>query len=116
MKWTLEQKPDAFISIHINVSEEQNTKNSGFDLYVSRQENSLDKQSRLLGSLITKEIAQTYTVAPDLKQRKENGIWVLDAPDINYPAVLIQCGYINNSKDLAFISNPSNQEKIAKDI
>ncbi|MBS1750356.1 MAG: N-acetylmuramoyl-L-alanine amidase, partial [Bacteroidetes bacterium] len=89
---------------------------SGFDLYVSRQENSLDKQSRLLGSLITKEIAQTYTVAPDLKQRKEKGIWVLDAPDINYPAVLIQCGYINNSKDLAFISNPSNQEKIAKDI
>ncbi|MBS1752270.1 MAG: N-acetylmuramoyl-L-alanine amidase, partial [Bacteroidetes bacterium] len=69
VKWTLEQKPDAFISIHINVSEEQNTKNSGFDLYVSRQENSLDKQSRLLGSLITKEIAQTYTVAPDLKQR-----------------------------------------------
>lgn len=116
VKWTLEQKPDAFISIHINISEEQNTKNSGFDLYVSRQENSLDKQSRLLGSLITKEIAQTYTVAPDLKQRKEKGIWVLDAPDINYPAVLIQCGYINNSKDLAFISNPSNQEKIAKDI
>ncbi len=116
VKWTLEQKPDAFISIHINVSEEQNTKNSGFDLYVSRQHNPFDKQSRLLGSLITKEIAQTYTVAPELKQRKELGIWVLDAPDITYPAVLIQCGYINNAKDLAFISNTSNQEKIAEDI
>ncbi|MBN8858983.1 MAG: N-acetylmuramoyl-L-alanine amidase [Sphingobacteriales bacterium] len=116
VKWTLEQKPDAFISVHINNTEEQNTQRSGFDLYVSRKENPFDKESRLLGSLITKEIAQTYTIAPDLKQRKEQGIWVLDAPDITYPAVLIQCGYINNTKDLAFISNASNQEKIAKDI
>ena len=116
VKWALEQKPDAFISIHINNTEEQSTQRSGFDLYVSRKENPFDKKSRLLGSLITKEIAQTYTIAPDLMQRKEKGIWVLDAPDITYPAVLIQCGYINNTKDLAFISNVSNQEKIAKDI
>ena len=116
VKWTMEQKADAFISIHVNSTEEQNTQQSGFDLYVSRQENSSDKKSRLLGSLISKEIAQTYAIAPELKQRKEKGIWVLDAPDITYPAVMVQCGYINNSRDRAFISNASNQEKIAKDI
>ncbi len=116
VKWALEQKPDAFISVHVNATEEKDTQKSGFDLFVSRKENPYEKKSRLLGSLITKEIAQTYTIAPDIKQREEQGIWVLDAPDITYPAVLLQCGYINNTKDLAFISNSSNQGKIAKDI
>lgn len=116
VKWALEQKPDAFISVHINATTEYHTKKSGFDLFVSRKENPFEKKSRLLGSLITKEIAQTYTIAPDIKQRQKQGIWVLDAPDITYPAVLLQCGYINNTKDLTFISSTSNQEKIAKDI
>ncbi|MFT3701947.1 MAG: N-acetylmuramoyl-L-alanine amidase [Agriterribacter sp.] len=55
-------------------------------------------------------------MVPELKKREEKGIYVLDAPEVLYPALLIQCGYITNKKDLAFISNTSNQEKIATDI
>lgn len=114
VKWTLEQKPDAFISIHINA--EPSADKSGFELMISRKGNQYEKKARLLGSLIAQEIGKTYPVASDLKQRTEKGVWVLDAPEISYPALLIHCGYITNKKDLAFITNEANQQKIAKDI
>lgn len=116
VKWTVEQKPDAFISIHINAAPETGVNKSGFELMISRKGNEYEQKARLLGSLLAQEIGKTYMVAPDLKQRNEKGIWVLDAPEIAYPALLIHCGYITSKKDLAFISNESNQEKIARDI
>ena len=33
-----------------------------------------------------------------------------------YPSILIECGFLNNPKDLAFITDPSGQEKIARKI
>ncbi|MFT3946275.1 MAG: N-acetylmuramoyl-L-alanine amidase [Agriterribacter sp.] len=114
VNWTLKQKPDAFISIHVNASPEKN--NSGFDIYISRQQNAREKSARALASILSAEISKTYTIAKEALQRTERGIWVLDAPAIDYPAVLIQCGYLTNKNDLAFIKNTANQEKIAQDI
>jgi N-acetylmuramoyl-L-alanine amidase len=114
--WALKQKPDAFISIHINAAPETGVNRSGFELLISRKGNGYEQKARLLGSLISREIGKTYPVAPDLKQRNEKGVWILDAPKISYPALLIHCGYITNKKDLTFIKKESNQEKIAKDI
>ncbi|HEY6437272.1 MAG TPA: TonB-dependent receptor plug domain-containing protein, partial [Ignavibacteriaceae bacterium] len=75
------------------------------------------QNARLLGSLISQEIQTTYGTGALLKQREgQKGVWVLDAPEINYPALLIECGYITDKKDLAFITDEGNQEKIAKDI
>ena len=46
--------------------------------------------------------------------RKVTGIHVLDQS--NSPAVLIECGFINNAADMAFIIDKNNQEKIARRI
>lgn len=116
VNWTVKQKPDAFISIHVNATPEAVTEQSGFHMYISRKENPHEKEARLLGSYVAHEIVKTYLIDSILKQRNEKGIWVLDAPDLPYPSLLIQCGYINNKKDLAFITNEANQEKIAQNI
>lgn len=116
--WTVKQKPDAFISIHINASPENNK--AGFEVNIGKEQGKYEAETRMLGSLLSTEIKNTYAISPELLQRNVNsdrkGIWVLDAPEVNYPALLIQCGYITNPKDLAFISNAGNQEKIAKNI
>jgi N-acetylmuramoyl-L-alanine amidase len=60
-----------------------------------------------------------YKVDGELRKgRKDSskGVWVLDAPEINYPSVLIECGNLNNSQDLDFIKSQENQEKIARQI
>lgn len=112
--WTMMQEPKAFISVHIGA--DQNSSKSGIDVYVSRKTGPNETASRTFASLVSAELSNSYTVFPQLKQRTEQGIWVLDAPEINYPAVLIDCGNINNKKDFDFISKPANQEKVARNI
>ncbi|MBS1667189.1 MAG: TonB family protein [Bacteroidetes bacterium] len=103
--------PDMFISIHANSDVADPAKN-GFEIYVSAK-NAFFQQSKILGSALTNAIKNTYSISPDLKQRDE-GILVLK--ETKTPAVMVECGYISNKEDLAFISDPKNQEKIARDI
>lgn len=114
----VKQRADAFISLHVNAAIPGSTgKSSGFEIYLSKNQTGYSENARLLGSLISQEIQTTYGTAVLLKQRDgQKGVWVLDAPEINYPALLIECGYITDKNDLAFITREDNQEKIAKDI
>jgi N-acetylmuramoyl-L-alanine amidase len=107
------RKPDAFISLHVNKA---GANNSGFDVYVSRNASGFTEQSRLLGTVLSKEIQEIYPVAPELQVRAAQAIWVLDAPSITYPAVLIECGNIDNPKDLSYITDPTHQNEIATQI
>lgn len=112
------QKPDLFISLHVGWANQKSDipATSGFEIFVSGKNAAYRQQSQLLGSLVSDEIAAHYSVAPQMKVRSGKGIWLLDAPEISYPALLINCGYLNDAKDLAFISNEKNLEKIAGDI
>lgn len=107
-------KPAAFVAIHVNTTAglEFQKKRSGFEVYVSGTRD--DKTSQELGSAILHEISNLHTTTKELRSRNNNGVWVLD--NNNCPAVIIECGYINNEADLAFISDATNQEKIAKSI
>ncbi|HRQ49314.1 MAG TPA: N-acetylmuramoyl-L-alanine amidase, partial [Agriterribacter sp.] len=112
------QKPDLFISLHVaqvNPNGGDKTK-SGFEIYLSKNQTGYTKEAQLFGSLVAGEIEKNYGVAPEIKQRTGKGIWVLDAPVINYPALLIECGYLSNPDDIAFITDEKKQEKIARDI
>ncbi len=100
-----------FISIHMDAAI-NNKPESGFSIYVSNK-NSNYQKSIQLGSALTAEIKKTYSVSPDLKERQK-GILVLQSPSM--PALMIQCGYMTNKKDLNFIIDEKNQEQIAKDI
>jgi N-acetylmuramoyl-L-alanine amidase len=105
-------KPDMYISIHISLSDKEGPF-SGFEVWVSNKDNERSNRSKELGAALTNELSKIYTTEKTLKQRTTN-IWVLEQTPC--PAVLIECGYIDNEKDLAFVSNSSNQEAIAKKI
>jgi len=106
--------PAAFISIHLNSAGlvGKTTSLTGFDAYISaKKENATDK---ILASTIIKEIEPFYAVSSHIKIRNEKGIYILD--ESSAPSLILECGYINNPKDILFISNKSNQEKIARAI
>jgi N-acetylmuramoyl-L-alanine amidase len=108
-----QQTADLFVSIHVSATDDKefNNKQTGFELYIGTNE-SIKKASAHLGSAILQSLGSLYTTQPVIKQRTEQGIWVLNAN--SRPSVLIQCGYMTNSKDLAFIGQPNNQEAIGK--
>ncbi len=116
--FAVKQKPDLFISLHVGWANPKwsDPAASGFEIYLSKNQTDYTKQAQLFGSMAAGEIEKNYDVAPQMKQRTGKGIWVLDAPVINYPALLIECGYLSNPKDIAFITNEKNQEKIARDV
>jgi N-acetylmuramoyl-L-alanine amidase len=107
-------KPDAVISVHIGAAGGGNDTRNGIDFFITGKNISGMKSSRMLGEFLAASMDQVYTINPNLRTRKDKGIWVLDQEV--QPAVLIECGYLTNPKDLAFISNPANQEKIAAAI
>jgi N-acetylmuramoyl-L-alanine amidase len=110
---TVAQKADAFISLHVN---KDSVNRSGFDLIISKRDSRYIQQSRQLGTALSKEIQQIYPVFPGLQRRISKGVWVLDAPTINYPSVMLSCGNIDNPKDLAYITDPIHQNEIALQI
>ncbi|HRP34195.1 MAG TPA: N-acetylmuramoyl-L-alanine amidase, partial [Agriterribacter sp.] len=105
--FAVQQKPDLFISLHVGwenaEKDEKNT--SGFEIYLSRNQTAYTKQAQLFGSLLAQEIESTYGKTPQMKQRVGKGLWVLDAPSVNYPSLLVECGYMSNRDDLAFITS-----------
>ena len=107
-------KADAFISIHINRDE---SGQSGFQFYMTRNSNEFAGKSQMLGSLLSQELKKIYKIDGDLRKGRPNqGIWVLDAPEISYPSLMVECGNLMNNEDLAFVKSESNQEKIASQI
>lgn len=111
-----DNKADLFISLHINaLPENSNTKeepSSGMEIVIPRENPSLEK-SILLGSVLKEELSSIYSVHPKLVQKKA-GIFVLNKNVC--PAVLIECGYITDSKDRAFITTEANQKAVAGKI
>jgi len=106
-------KPDAFITIHVNSSSEnEQSSKSGFDAYVTN--NGYNLPDVQLASSVLGELKKIYTTNGNIKQRGNASIYVID--EAKAPSLLLECGYINNPKDVSFITNESNQEKIAKAI
>jgi N-acetylmuramoyl-L-alanine amidase len=105
---------DAFISIHVNNADPSNT---GFEFYVTKNDSKYNTQTQVLGSLMSQELKKIYAVSEQLKKRNDGkGVWVLDAPEISYPSLLVECGNMRNANDLAFIKSDANQEKVARSI
>lgn len=106
---------DLFISIHVNGTGQKapQDKYSGFEIYVPDNSNKFHAGSVQLASSITNFIRPDYTIAPELKERDGN-IRILAQAGV--PAILIECGYIDNTSDLAWLQDENNQKKIARDI
>jgi len=103
-----------FISLHINTENKDNIKGkTGFEVYISKKNNSFYNENQLLGTILQNQFAKHFSVGDNIKQR-ENGIWVLDQSPC--PAALIECGFLTNATDLAFIKDADNQDAMAKSI
>jgi N-acetylmuramoyl-L-alanine amidase len=73
-----------------------------------------DDEGKKLASVVLQNLAEIYTTKQASQYRSQAGIWVLDQNTC--PSILLQCGFINNTDDLAFITEKSNQEKVARKI
>ncbi len=109
-QFAAEQRADLFVSLHTDAS--NSSEQRGFTIYIS-PDNSHYQQCRQAGSDMIESLKSTYTTAQSLRERRE-GTWVLKSATM--PSILILCGNINNSQDLAFVSNDQNREKIARNI
>jgi TonB family protein len=105
-----ESKADLLLSIHINAGVD-NKLRSGFEAYISRKNQ--NPGNREFASALLGSVKSIYAVNETIQQRDE-GIVVIDRPTC--PAVLMECGNIDDPKDLAFITNPANQEAVARKI
>jgi N-acetylmuramoyl-L-alanine amidase len=112
---------DLFVSIHTNMSDDkgkgsyQDSK-TGFEIYIPRNSSEVYENSQKFGSVLTDVIKSDYPIESTLKQIPENGGNILILKKATVPAVLIECGYMDNQKDLAYLTDEKNQEKIARDI
>ena len=114
-KMAEEIKPAMYISIHVSLTGESTpTNRTGFEIFVPNDTTQRVNQSKQLGATINQELGTLYATNQTLKQRTDQNIWVLQRTPC--PAVLIECGFIDSEKDVAFFSNSSNQEAVAKKI
>lgn len=106
--------PDAYVGIHLNTSTGSafQQKNAGAEAYIASRRT--DKSGQLLAASLLESIASVHTVSSTVKMRTGSPIYVLDENTV--PAVLLECGYINNKQDLAFCSQEETQEKLARQI
>ncbi|MDI9641260.1 N-acetylmuramoyl-L-alanine amidase [Kamptonema cortianum] len=108
-----QSKADFFLSIHINATGKPN-KASGAITFFHMQ----DPVDRLLAECIQAEISKVNNL-PDLGAWSDGRIYnsgfkVLR--DSTVPSVLIECGFIDHSKDRAEMTKPDFPERMAKAI
>lgn len=107
---------DLFISLHVASGQEKfNNTKSGLEVYVARNNYSNSFKSKLFASAIISLFKTNYglSIAENPMQR-ETGVMVLQS--LPCPSVLIEAGYINNSKDLAYLQTDKGQTAFAKNI
>lgn len=110
-----------FISLHVDakpdhlnpgLSSDQSL-SSGFEVYVSNKEPAYQTKSEIFGSVLQEELNSVYPTNPYLLKRRV-GVWVLDQNIC--PSVLVECGFLTDEKDRAYITNEGNQTTIAQKI
>lgn len=107
---------DLVISFHIDNGPKKsaNTK-TGMSVFVAKDEFANAGNSKILASAIINEFSNNYGLAVMQQPNQSQGsIWILQANTC--PAVLIEAGFINNDKDLAYLQTTAAKETIAKNV
>lgn len=109
-------KADLFISIHnSNTPEKFFDITSGMEVYVARDSFQNSVKSKTLASALISAFSHNYklNVAPNPKQSKA-GIWILQASKC--PSVLIEAGYLSNTRDRNYLKSKEGMETFAKNV
>lgn len=102
-------KPDLVLSLHVNSN--TNHENSGVDFYVSDDSPYFEKSNEIATKL-SQELAKNTTLkVSDVKKASYHILKKSDAP-----AVHVELGYLTNANDKKYLTDDSEQNKIAKNI
>ncbi len=103
-----ESSANLLVSIHIN-DEHGVVNGNGYEIYVDRTNPRKTESNRLASAIASK--LNLMNIQPELV---EKGLHVLRNCDA--PAVLIECGYINNEQEMEVINNEKKLEELCRNI
>jgi N-acetylmuramoyl-L-alanine amidase len=111
----LSNKTKAALLVSVHMGAVPTKGHDGLSIYIPKQAEAKADMSACIsaGTIMVSALQKIYPTNTSLLQR-EQGIWMLNNSTI--PAMLIECGYLSNAKDSAFVSDPANQEKLARSI
>ena len=114
--FSTQQNADLFISFHVdNGPRELANSKTGMSLCIPKANLAIAERSKALAAAIISTFRKDYGLNVfELVNQRDKGIAVLDRS--NCPAVLIEAGYINNDKDLAYLKTSAAKETIARNI
>lgn len=107
--------PHLLVSVHINNALENDLQN-GIECYAGANN---APQHAEQSAMAAQKILQSLSTLPEIKtqqqlQSRSTGIGILKMTSC--PAILLECGYLNNNNDFRFITNNGKQEALAKQI
>jgi len=112
VEFSTEQNADLLISLHTNAESKQEKNTKGIDILFSGKNEKYYAESKILATILYNYFYQIRPVN-DI-QTPKNNVYVID--NSNCPSVLIECGYLTDPKDLAFVKGETGQAEIAKSI
>ena len=116
VEFTKSKNADVVISFHVDNGPRElaNTK-TGMAVFVAKDEFINAAESKVLASAIVNEFSNNYGLAVKQQPNQRQGsIMILQST--NCAAVLIEAGFINNEKDLAYLQTNTAKETIAKNV
>lgn len=111
-----ETNADAMLSVHIGAATKANgTESRGIMAFVSGK----NEQNALISKPLATALLNGLTggplyVQPEIQQRREQGIYVLDKNP--KPVVLLEVGFITNSRDMEVLTNTDGINNLAERI
>ncbi len=72
------------------------------------------RKSLSLASLVEKEFTESGRISRGVKQRNDEGIWVLQATGM--PSILVELGFISNKEEEEYLNSDTGQDEIVKDL
>ncbi|MCU7547775.1 N-acetylmuramoyl-L-alanine amidase [Chitinophagaceae bacterium LB-8] len=113
-----EHRADLFISLHVAALPSSNPpkakRSDGMEVFISGNNLAIQQRSELLGSALIDQLKLVHKTFPEIIKREKIGVYVLDKNTC--PAVLVECGYMTNKTDMAFIKREANQKAVAQAI
>lgn len=91
--------PEIVISLHMNSNPEKETPKQGTEVYIQNTENS-------------KKLAEKISKKFDVAKVEERNLHMLR--ETKAPAVLVELGFMNNTKDREYVTSEKGQKEIAQ--
>ncbi|MFZ4930100.1 N-acetylmuramoyl-L-alanine amidase family protein [Chryseobacterium sp. Mn2064] len=91
--------PEMVISLHVNGSPQKETSNNGTEIYIQNSE-------------VSKKLAEKIAQKFNTSKVEERNLHILR--ESKAPAVLVEMGYLNNTKDRELLTSEKGQKEIAQ--